>query len=114
MVKDFECIQRFITVRNSQYEYFLKNILVTYISNFLLNSPPTCISLLAPCYNRHIHFYSPTLPFSISMSIRSTLTPMKLVKHADGMVQSAEVLFRNHQSIMRGDDQILAEDWILR
>jgi len=38
---------------------------------------------------------------------------MKLVKHADGMVQSAEVLFRNHQSIMRGDDRILAEDWIL-
>ena len=48
------------------------------------------------------------------MYLRSTLMPMKLVEHADGMVQSAEVLFRNHQSIMRGDDQIMAEDWILR
>jgi len=35
---------------------------------------------------------------------------MKLVEHADGLMQHAEVLYEKHQPIMQPDDRILAED----
>jgi hypothetical protein len=47
------------------------------------------------------------------MDIRYALMPMRLVEHADGLMHYAAVLFRDHQSIMRGDDLILAEDWMI-
>lgn len=39
---------------------------------------------------------------------------MKLVEHADGLMQEAEKLFQDHQSIMRGDDRTLSEDQLIR
>jgi hypothetical protein len=39
---------------------------------------------------------------------------MKLVKHADELIQYAEILLSDHQSVMRNDDRILAEDRMLR
>jgi hypothetical protein len=47
------------------------------------------------------------------MDLRSTLRPMKLVKHADELMQYAEILFGDNQAIMRSDDRILAEDRML-
>jgi hypothetical protein len=48
------------------------------------------------------------------MDLRSNLRPMKLVKHADELIQYAEILLRDHQSMMRSDDRILVEDRMLR
>jgi hypothetical protein len=43
-----------------------------------------------------------------------TLRPMKLVEHADGLMQYAQVLYEKHRPIMRPDDRMLAEDRITR
>jgi hypothetical protein len=51
---------------------------------------------------------------SIPMDLRSTLMPMKLVEHADEILHYAEILFRDHQSIMRQGDRNVAEDQMLR
>ena len=55
----------------------------------------------------------PLIP-SIPMDFRSTLMPMKLVEHADEILHYAEILFRDHQSIMRQGDRNVAEDQMLR
>ena len=39
---------------------------------------------------------------------------MKLVEHADGLMQHAEVLYEMHQHIMRPDDRMLAKDRMTR
>jgi hypothetical protein len=39
---------------------------------------------------------------------------MKLVEHADEILYNAEILFRDHQSIMRQSDRDVAEGQILR
>jgi len=39
---------------------------------------------------------------------------MKLVEHADQLMQYAEVLLREHQAIMRHDDRTLAEDRMVK
>lgn len=44
----------------------------------------------------------------------STLRPMKVVEHADGLMQHAEVLYEKHRPIMRPDDRMLAEDRMTR
>jgi hypothetical protein len=40
--------------------------------------------------------------------------PMKLVEQADGLMHYADTLLRDHQSIMKRDDRILAEDRMLQ
>jgi hypothetical protein len=39
---------------------------------------------------------------------------MGLAKDADGMVQDAEDPLREHRSVLRRDDRIVAEDQIVR
>jgi hypothetical protein len=39
---------------------------------------------------------------------------MRLVEHADELMQYAEILLRDHRAIMRHDDRILAEDRMLK
>ncbi len=53
------------------------------------------------------------LPFSMLMNLRSTLKPMGLVTRADKLIEVVEVLFGDHQSIMRSHDRTLAEGRIL-
>jgi hypothetical protein len=48
------------------------------------------------------------------MGLRSTLMPMKLVEHADELMQHAEILLMENQTIMRYDDRVLAEDRMLK
>jgi hypothetical protein len=50
----------------------------------------------------------------MSMDPLHTLRPMKLVEHADGLMQYAQVLYEKHRPIMRPDDRMLAEDRITR
>ena len=47
------------------------------------------------------------------MDLCSIFNPMNVVERADRQMQYAKVLFRNHQSVMRSDDCILAKDQIL-
>jgi hypothetical protein len=61
----------------------------------------------------HVDYHCPTLILSTLMDIRSALRPMKLVMFADELMQYAETLFRERQSIMRSDDRVLAEDRML-
>jgi len=69
--------------------------------------PSTIHKTMGICYSPF-----PLIP-SIHMDLRSTLMPMKLVEDADEILHHAEILFRDHQSIMRHDDRILAEDQIV-
>lgn len=48
------------------------------------------------------------------MDLRSSLMPMKLVEHGDELLHYAQILFRDHQSIMRSEDRILVEDHMIR
>jgi len=54
------------------------------------------------------------LSYSIPFDLRPSLIPMELVKHADELMQYAEILLGDHQAIMRHDDRILAEDRMLK
>jgi len=48
------------------------------------------------------------------MGLRETFMPMKLVEHTDELMQHAEILLRENQSIMTYDDRVLAEDRMLK
>jgi hypothetical protein len=46
-------------------------------------------------------------------NMRSIFKPMRVVERADSQIQCAEVLFRDHQSVMRSDGRIFLEDHML-
>jgi hypothetical protein len=48
-------------------------------------------------------------PISIQ-SLFYALMPMKLVEHADALIQHAHVLFENHEPMMNTNDRRWAED----
>ena len=56
----------------------------------------------------------PIIPLSMPLDLCSTLKPMKLVEHADGIMEEAERRFRDHQSNMRSGDRDVAEDRLIR
>lgn len=48
-------------------------------------------------------------PISIQ-SLFYAFMPMKLVEHADALIQHAHVLFENHEPVMNTNDRRWAED----
>jgi len=58
------------------------------------------------------HYHCPTL--QSFMDLRFAFKPMSLVKYADEIMKSTEVLFRENHFLIRSDERVWVEDRILR